>query len=128
MSNLVIETTYIKIYEYLHELCKLAGVTQEWGDELWNKLLTDDELFKEFIYYLENHTFKDEIKIKGYSLSDLYVFQLDKYNLVREIGKNPTTCNKETMVLNAFYMMASMKEDPEKCIKRLESGWGNDML
>lgn len=128
MSNIVVETTYIKIYGYLHELCKLADMSDEWGDELWLKLLKYNDLLEEFIYYLEKHTFKDEISVGGYSLSDLFVHQMDKYNLILEIGKNPASCNKEMMVLKAFYMMALMKEDPEKYIKRLESGWGNDIL
>lgn len=128
MSNIVIQTTFIKIYGYLQELCRIADRTEEWGDELWQKLINESKLLEEFTYYLENHTFKDEMNIGGYCLSDLYVHQMDKYNLVREIGKNPADCNKETMVLNAFYMMAQMKNDPDKYIKHLESGWGNDIL
>jgi len=128
LNSIVIETTYIKIYGYLQELCRIAEMTEDWGDKLWAQFIADNNLMGEFIYYLENHTFKDKMKIGGYSLSDLYVHQMDKYNLIQEIGKNPATCNKERMVLKAFNMLAMMKEDPEKYIKRLESGWGNDFL
>lgn len=34
MSNIVVETTYIKIYGYLHELCKLADMSGEWGNDI----------------------------------------------------------------------------------------------
>ena len=85
-------------------------------------------MYDEFVYYAENHTLKDSVKIAGYSLSDLYVFQMNKYNLIREIGKNPRECNKERMVLNAFRMMIDMKSDPETYVKRLEEGKGEDRL
>ena len=77
---------------------------------------------------MEHHTFKDELKVKGYALSDIYVWQMDKYNLIREIGKNPVTCNKETMVMNAFMVLGEMLDDPDTYVKRIESGRGNDII
>ena len=126
--SIVVETTKFKIRGYLGDICEYAGMSEEWTDELWLELLSDEELYNEFIYYLENHTFLDKMKVAGYELSDIYVWQMDKYNLIREIGKNPTTCNKETMVMNAFMCMAQMKRDPDTFIKRIESGRGNDRL
>ncbi len=118
----------IKALEFLQEICEYAGMSREWTDELWSMMLTDLPLYDEFVYYAEHHTFKDELKVSGYSLSDIYVWQMDKYNLIREIGKNPTTCNKETMVMNAFMVMGRMIHDPETYIKRIESGRGNDLI
>ncbi len=118
----------IKALEYLYELCEYAGLSEPWADELWGMLLMDSDLYDEFVYYLEHHTFRDDYKICGYALSDIYVWQMDKYNLIREIGKNPEHCNKETMVLNAFMTMAKMKSDPDEYIKRFESGRGNDLI
>ena len=71
--------------------------------------MDNDAIFKELVYYLENHAFLDEVCIRGYSLSDLYVFQMSKYNLIREIGKNPVECNKERMVMNSFRMMVGQE-------------------
>jgi len=126
--SIIVNTTKFKICEYLHEICEYAGLSEQWADELWMDLLTDEDLYDEFIYYLEHHTFLDKFKVSGYALSDIYVWQMDKYNLIREIGKNPTTCNKETMVMNAFKAMFMMKRDPETFVKRIESGRGNDMI
>jgi len=126
--SIVINTTQFKIREYLDQLCEYAGYDIKRADSLWLELLKDVDLYDEFIYYLEHHTFKDAIKVKGYSLSDIYVWQMDKYNLLSEIGKNPTSCNKETMVLNAFETMSKMKNNPEEYIKRIESGRGNDRI
>lgn len=126
--SIVINTTQIKIRGYFDNLCEYAGFDLERADEVWLSIISDSEIYQEFIYYLEHHTFLDKMNVAGYSLSDIYVFQMDKYNLLSEIGKNPVSCNKETMVLKAFHTMSKMKLDPEKYIKRLEEGRGNDLL
>ncbi len=124
--SIIISTSKLKACEGLYSLCEYAGLSTEFGDSLWTEILLDPEMYEEFVFYLENHTFKDSLKIKGYALSDLYVWQMDKYNLIRELGKNPVTCNKETMVMNAFKTLADMKKDPDVYVKRIESGRGLD--
>lgn len=118
----------IKALAFLQDICGYAGLSDEWCDELWGMMLDNSALYDEFVYYADHHTFKDELKIRGYALSDIYVWQMDKYNLIREIGKNPTTCNKETMVMNAFMVMGRMYDDPDTYIRRMESGRGNDIM
>ena len=118
----------LKALEFLGDLSDYAGKDDDFVQGLWNELLADEAMYNEFVYYADNHTFLDELKIHGYSMSDLYVWQMDKYNIVRELGKNPTACNKETLVLNAFMEFTKMKKDPEEYVKRIESGKGNDRL
>ena len=118
----------LKAMGFLNDLCEYAGKEDEFANSLWNEFLNDEELYREFVYYADNHTFLDEMKVSGYSMSDLYVWQMDRYNIVRELGKNPTACNKETLVLNAFMEMSNMKRDPETYVSRIESGKGNDRL
>lgn len=127
-GNIIISTSKIKACDFFYELCDYCGYDREWTDALWGDIVTDDAVFSEFAYYAANHTFRDALSICGYSLSDLYVFQMDKYNLIREIGKNPPECNKERMVLNAFRMMIDMKADPETYVKRMQEGRGEDRL
>lgn len=126
--GIVIDTTQIKIYEYLNDICEYAKLGQEFTDNLWREFLLDPMLYDEFIYYLNNHTFKDELKVEGYSLSEIYIWQMGKVNLINEIGKNTAECNKEAMVMLAFNTLADMKKNPEKYLKKFSSGWGNDIL
>lgn len=118
----------LKALEFLGDLAAYAGKDDDFVGMLWTELISDEAMYKEFVFYADNHTFLDELKIRGYSMSDLYVWQMDKYNIVRELGKNPTACNKETLVLNAFMEFACMKKDPDEYVKRIESGKGNDRL
>ena len=128
MNGIIFDARKIRAYEGLLALGEYAGKDADWLGELWEGLLADDGQMREFMYYLDHHTFCDEDCCKGYGLTDLYVWQMDRYNLIRDIGKNTECCNKESMVLNAFKTMQQMKKDPDVYLKRLTSGEGMDQL
>ncbi|MCR5474354.1 MAG: hypothetical protein K6F28_04030 [Lachnospiraceae bacterium] len=127
-SSIIISTSKIRVCGIFYDLCDNCGYDREWSDRLWGDIITDESIYEELAYYVLHHTFKDSFDVCGYSLSDLYVFQMDKYNLIREIGKNPPECNKQRMVLNAFRMMVDMKADPDTYVKRIQEGRGEDRL
>ena len=128
MSGIIYGTEKIRAYDGLVRLCEYAGCTEAWCDELWNEMLSDRELYDEFVYYLEHHIPSDAMKVYGYSLTDLYVWQMEKYNLRRDSGKNTEQCNKEAMVLQAFRALADIKKNPDIFLKRLNDGAGMDKL
>lgn len=128
MSRIIYDATKVKVCQGLYDICEYAELNREWTDRLWQDVLSCREVYEELVYYMEHHTFMDKVKVGGYSLCDLYVFQMNKYNLVREVGKNPRTCNKEKMVMKAFRTMLDMMKEPEEYIKRLEEGRGMDKM
>ncbi len=128
MSGILYDARKVMAYEGLTQLGEYAGKSGEFVEDLWRELLLDPELLKEFMYYLDHHTLLDQAKCRGYALTDLYVWQMDRYNLIREIGKNTSCCNKEAMVLNAFRTMIDMKKDPDTYVERLTRGTGMDEL
>lgn len=128
MNGIVYDARKVKAYEGLLALGEYAGKDEKWLEELWEGLVFDEALMKEFMYYLDHHTFCDEDTCRGYGLSDLYVWQMDRYNLIRDIGKNTSACNKEAMVLNTFRTMLQMKKDPDNYVRRLTTGEGMDQL
>lgn len=126
MSQIILGTEKIRAYSGLSMLCEYAGKSGEWCSELWLDMLTDYELYEEFLYYLERHCFLDRLKAAGYSLTDLYVWQMGQDNLRRDSGKNTENCNKEEMVLQAFWTMARMRKDPSYYERKLTEGPGMD--
>lgn len=122
MSGIIYDARRIKAFEDLKALGEYTGKTEEYVLELWECFLEQEELLKEFMYYLDNHCFLDTYKVEGYSLTDLYVWQLDRYNLVRDMGKNTAACNKEIMVLDAFHGMRELLHNPAPYIKRMTEG------
>lgn len=128
MAGIIYDSTKIKIYENFKALCSFAGETQEWCDELWPEIMTDEELYRELLYYMKHNTLNDKMKCCGYTLIDLFIWQMEHYNLLHDTGKNTEQCRKTDMVLRAFETMAQLKKNPEACVRRLEEGKGNDRL
>ncbi len=128
MNGIIYDARRIKTYEGLMALGEYAGKDVQWLEALWQELLQDAGLMKELMHYLDHHTFLDEVSCRGYFLTDLYVWQMDRYNLVRDSGKNTSACNKETMVLNTFHTMIEMQKDPDTYLRRITAGIGMDQL
>lgn len=126
MSGILYDARKIKAYEGLQDLCLFAGLDTQWCNRLWMELLSDSGLLEELLYYLDHHSLLGTYKCEGYSLIDLFIWQMDLYNLIMDSGKNTEGCNKETMVLKAFMSMTEMKKDPAYYIKRLSGGFGMD--
>lgn len=126
MQGILYDARKIKAYESLLDWGEYAGQERAWVDGLWADLLTIPDLYAEIVYYMENHAFKDAFKFRGYSLIDLYVWQMDRYNLIKDSGKNTAECNKETMVLRSFRTMVDFMRSPEEYAKRLGESRGMD--
>lgn len=125
-SWLIYDGNRIPVYERLQRLCEYAGKSSRWCDGLWSSALEDPELYEELAYYMNRHSFLDRVKAGGYSMTDLYVQQLDLYNLRQDTGKHTAACNKEEMVLNAFDKMAGMRKDPDRQPREWQEGFGMD--
>lgn len=128
MAGIVYDASKIKAYAVLDDLCNKAGETEALRDALWDSFLKDRELYQEFLYYAENHTIQGTLCVEGYTLLDLFVLEMDSFNLTHDTGKNTAFCNKEDMVLRAFLTMAGLKKEPDKYIKKFQQGFGMDKL
>lgn len=125
---IIIDGSKLRVFEYLGQLCEYAGWDAAGQDALWNKLLNCPELYEEFVYYLSHHEFMCKLCFRGYTLIDLYVWQMNHYNLIHDIGKNTGNCNKEAMVLQAFRMMSEFMEDPVTFEQKLTGQLHQDRL
>ena len=128
MGTIILDARKIKAYERLCELAEYVGREAGFVEELWKALLEDDELMKEFVYYLDHHALLDEMKCSGYGIMDIYVWMIERFNLMMDYGKNGQECNKDALVLDAFLKMAQMKKDPDAWVKRLGRGEHMDRL
>jgi hypothetical protein len=126
MAGILYDARRIKAYERLMELGEISGESRNWCDKLWEDIVFEGDLFDELIYFLDNHYLKDNIKCEGYGLTDLYMWQLNKFNVMGDSGKNTSLCNKDRMVLWAFRDMIDMRKNPEPFIKNMPFGKGMD--
>lgn len=127
-GDILLDARRIMAFDAFCKLGDYAGRDKEFLDNLWNELVEEPKLMKEFMYYVDHHNFSGEALCRGYGMTDLYVFQMSRYNLIRDVGKNTSACNKESMVLGAFHDMACMIKEPEKYVRKLSDGPGMDRL
>ena len=118
---ILLQSHKVKSYENLKSLCAQVGETEEFADQLWSELLTDEELLAEFDYYVVNRTLMGKCSCCGLTLLDLYFAQMNKYNRLHDLGKNPASANKERMVVHAFRDMVQLKKDPSQYEKYEEN-------
>lgn len=128
MQGIVYDASMVKVCEAFYAICDYAQLDKEWTDKLWMDVLSAKPVMEELVYYIEHHTFLDKLKVMGYSMCDLYVWQMGRYNLIKDVGKNPRTCNKEKMVMQAFETMIELIKNPEECVRKLERDQGKDRL
>ncbi len=128
MQQIIYDATKVKVYKALQEWCDVAKKNEEFLTGFWKRILQNNEIYKEFVYYLEHHELIAQYMVKGYSMLDLYVCQMNQYNIQHDVGKNDARCNKEKMILQAFDVMLKMSENPDEIIKKLQSGEGMDKM
>lgn len=126
MQGIVYDASRIKACKAFYEICDYAEFSRDWADALWTDILLNPQIYEELVYYIEHHTFLDRMKVRNYSLCDLYVWQMSRYNLIKDTGKNPRTCNKEKMAMQAFRSMVDLLANPSEYEKRLKYGQGMD--
>lgn len=125
-GNIIIDNRLLKAYDRLSDISKYTGKSKEYTEELWGILISDHELMEEFVFYLDNHTFMDKHKVKGYGMIDLYFLNIRYVEMQQDVGKNYSDTDKDALALDTFMMMADMKKNPEIYIKKLEEGPGMD--
>lgn len=126
MAGILYDARRIKAYEGLQALGEVADETGQWCDELWEELVMDRELLEELVFYLEHRCLMDKVHCEGYGLTDLYIWQMNRYNIIGDSGKNTAACNKDRMVLHAFQDMIDMKKEPAAFVKKMTMGRGMD--
>lgn len=128
MQQIIFDGSKIKVYEALENWCNMVKKDEKFLTQFWKRILENEEVYKEFVYYLEHHELMAQYVVQGYSMIDLFVCQMDRYNIMHDVGKNDGRCNKEKMVLQAFDVMLKMSENPDEIVKKLQSGEGMDKI
>ena len=85
-GNIILDGRRIKAMEILYALGEHTGKSKEYIANLWSELLKDEGLMAEFMYYLDNHTFKDDYKYKEYGLTDIYFYNLRVAEILETIA------------------------------------------
>lgn len=128
MTGIIIASEKIKLFEFLTELCKYTSYSDDWRDLFWEDILTNEPIYREFLYWAQHKDFLLECKVGGNTIIDILVWEMRKYNVRMDWAKNGPDCDKQAMVLEAFREMIDSYNDGAKLEWSMEMRNGMDEL
>lgn len=116
----------ISLKDIIDEMTVNADLPREFGETFFDEIKKDDALLKEFLTYVFEHRFTLENKIKGVSVLDIMVWQMDHFKSHLDRGEFGMKNNECEMILKAFDTYMKMKVDPEKYYRLMTEETGTD--
>ena len=98
-----------------------AGMSIDEAEDIRERLLKNEALLNEFVYYIKNRDFLCEYKIEGLSIADIMVYQIDYFKSAMDQDRLDMKFNPDKMLLSAFKCMLDMSED-ETLAKKIRAG------
>ncbi len=117
-----------EIKQFVESLCYYGGETKEFAENFVESLQADGEILQEFISYMQTGNFACQVKVHGYSVVDILIWQMDHFRATMDRDNTGTKQNGDRMVLLAFDTFMKMKKDPAKYLERLQGETGTDFV
>lgn len=114
-----------ELYAWARRLCEYAGEDENYLESFFQKLLLHTAIYEEFAWFYEKQSFLCKTKIRGVTVVDVMVWQMDHFK-ARLDQESELRTNKDKMLLNAFATFLDMAEDPEKLISQMNAETGTD--
>ena len=114
------------IRNWIQALGTDAAESGEFLDALTEAVWEEPEAVREFAYYMETGNFLCEMKVDGYTVIDVMVWQIDHFKAEMDRGKYGMRDNGSKMVLRAFDTFLKMRKHPEKYKGLMQSETGTD--
>lgn len=115
-----------QVYECAKEMCSKANEEDGVLEVFWEAITSHPEVYKEYEYYCEHNDFLGELNACGITVTDVLVWQIDRFKAALDEGKFALKYNGPHMVLGAFYTMTDVCDHPEKYVIRFQSETGCD--
>lgn len=115
-----------QIKNVIDEMCGVASLDSTFAEDFFNRIIEDGPVLNEFITYLQTGKFLCNEKVRGYSVVDIMVFQLDHFKAFLDREDDGVNNNECQMLLKAFDTFLKMKEDPEKYVRLMGEESGSD--
>ena len=115
-----------QVIYFIKELCRYAGVEEGFAGAFWEKLSEDEEIYREFTYYMANGNFACQAKVEGYTVVDVMVWQMDHFKAWLDRDNSASRQNGDRMLLLAFDTLLDMRRSPRKYIAKMQGETGTD--
>lgn len=114
------------VKEFVHSLCSYAGEDGSFCEDFWCRLQADAEIYEEFKSFMQKGDFACKAKVRGYTVVDIMVWQMDHFKARLDRDNSGTRQNGDRMVLLAFDTLLKMKQNPESYLEKLTGETGTD--
>lgn len=115
-----------KAYQWACALCQYAGEDESFLKDFWLRLRQSENVYREFVHYLEHQSFLCDYKIEGYSVVDIMVWQMDHFKAQMDRGRDDMKNNGDKMLLMAFDTLLKMEREPERYVELMQTETGTD--
>lgn len=115
-----------EILNWIKESCARSGTDDGFAEEFFSELKKDEEIWQEFVYYIEHGNFACKAKVAGYTVVDIMVWQMDHFKAWLDRDNSKTKQNGDGMLLMAFHTLLAMKKNPDKYIQKMQYETGTD--
>ena len=115
-----------EVRNFTKKACLDNGFSEGFFEELWKELSERDDIYKEYVYYLVKKEFLGEVRIEGYQVVDVLIWQMDGFKSRMDRDNYDMKNNEAKMVLSAFDTFLKMAKEPEEYVKRMQHDTGTD--
>lgn len=116
----------IMIREFTGRLCEYAGEGEAFAKDFLERLQADEEILQEFIYYMEHGNFACKANVRGYTVVDVMIWQMDHFKAWLDRDTTGTKQNGDRMLLLAFDTLLKMRKAPDSYLQKMQSETGTD--
>ena len=115
-----------EVRNFTKKACLDNGFSEGFFEEFWKELSERDDIYKEYVYYLVKKEFLGEVRIEGYQVVDVLIWQMDGFKSRMDRDNYDMKNNEAKMVLSAFDTFLKMAKAPEEYVKRMQHDTGTD--
>jgi len=114
------------LHEYILALGEQAGESKEYSERLWQGIRQSEGLLQELAYYHDYGKFLCRYRVAGYTLADVFVWQVDHFKLFMDRPEEMNRYRTPRLLLTAFDTMLQMETDPLPFVNKMEGESGQD--
>lgn len=115
-----------QVKEFTRKTCLDHGLTEQFFEDFWERMLKRDDIYKEYVYYLVKQEFVSGVCIEGYHVIDVLIWQMDHFKAKLDMDTYDMKHNEAKMILSAFDTFLKMAEEPEEYVQRMQVDTGTD--
>lgn len=120
------QAAFDALHNFIKNLAVKAEKSEEYAEDLWNRIIRSEGVIKELAYYHDTGDFWDGYSIAGFHLTDILVWQVDHFKAYMDRREEMNRYRTEKLFLESLDIMLSMEKDPEPYIRKMREESGTD--